>query len=182
MIRIIARFNPRLPRGKATLPSPDYSDNGPFQSTPSAREGDPQSLGHQSATGEVSIHAFREGRRRDLCTIHYLRYRFNPRLPRGKATVNDEHGWRIDKFQSTPSAREGDQMLLLSADVRFQSTPSAREGDEVSICSPIMCPGFNPRLPRGKATYGCMMGTPGTKFQSTPSAREGDIHHPPLLG
>ena len=79
-----------------------------FQSTPSAREGDSQ-IPHKSHLVRVSIHAFREGRRRTSGNGHtgntgfqstpsaregdvarkYLqltRRRFNPRLPRGKAT------------------------------------------------------------------------------------------------
>ena len=80
-------------------------------------------------------------------------------------------------FQSTPSAREGDGVarrpnareLFVSIHAfregrrqpvhlsdfracRFQSTPSAREGDVCADRRDGTGQGFNPRLPRGKAT------------------------------
>ena len=59
----ITSFNPRLPRGKAT-----YSSLSPIHIIP------------------VSIHAFREGRRRPQPIYAHQPRCFNPRLPRGKAT------------------------------------------------------------------------------------------------
>ena len=125
-----------------------------FQSTPSAREGDGSPL-FQFQLTDVSIHAFREGRR--------------PCRFRGNVTG---HG-----FQSTPSAREGDSdSLSVTAYISvFQSTPSAREGDSIDAFQYPCAFGFNPRLPRGKATRQKRKRySRSLRFQSTPSAREGD--------
>ena len=125
-----------------------------FQSTPSAREGDSQ-LAINLQYANVSIHAFREGRRLA---------RFQPVSVSAEVSI---HAFREGRrpgrcqkmkkgreFQSTPSAREGDAFLCAQCaelygvsihafregrrhgngnDIRevcgFQSTPSAREGD-----------------------------------------------------
>ena len=79
----------------------------------------------------VSIHAFREGRRR-------VPVRF--REP-------------VQMFQSTPSAREGD-LSLPGADVESGvSIHAFREGRRPLAMSVLtFLRSFNPRLPRGKAT------------------------------
>ena len=127
-----ASFNPRLPRGKATADEFFYN-----------------------LLAYVSIHAFREGRRRHTMVAIALSTGFNPRLPRGKATQVSIFLRQGGQFQSTPSAREGDSSpgSVYQRSSSFQSTPSAREGD----CHLQMC----------------LLGHP--KFQSTPSAREGDM-------
>ena len=105
----VARFNPRLPRGKATPPVE------PCVPCP-----------------VVSIHAFREGRRRFPVLVYCSPF----------------------VFQSTPSAREGDRPIQshCRCHMKFQSTPSAREGDAAAAASSATRTSFNPRLPRGKAT------------------------------
>jgi len=57
------RFNPRLPGGKATSHTVLSLQPLAFQSTPSGGEGD-QTPARHPQTSEVSIHAFRGGRRR----------------------------------------------------------------------------------------------------------------------
>ena len=147
-----------------------------FQSTPSAREGDSPECTYQQSR-DVSIHAFREGRRHYVPVDSSSRQPgFNPRLPRGKATPRN---------------------IVTHPSRGFQSTPSAREGDGLSERTKITLLGFNPRLPRGKATWwwgrcrcalcvsihafreGRRLYTRQSRkvrasFQSTPSAREGD--------
>ena len=199
---IAACFNPRLPRGKATTKPPTKI----------------------AKNQRVSIHAFREGRRPKSTPPTAKTSRFNPRLPRGKATPTHPcfvvwatvsiHAFRegrrptsmlmsryYHKFQSTPSAREGDTVRFCRYDrlffgfnprlprgkatsascgakwctTGFQSTPSAREGDTAINGKQWRRRGFNPRLPRGKATYSSSGSVSSNSFQSTPSAREGDV-------
>ena len=146
-----------------------------FQSTPSAREGDPTETPYALPV-RVSIHAFREGRRHDPWFPECRRRSFNPRLPRGKATDRDTVRIASQGFQSTPSAREGDHYEVAHQHVlaMFQSTPSAREGDASRTDNLHYHSCFNPRLPRGKATFLYQSNQVATWFQSTPSAREGD--------
>ena len=129
-----------------------------------------------------------------------MRKSFNPRLPRGKAT---EHPAFFTPFfiVSIHAFREGRRRFascLGNCLTKFQSTPSAREGDELDFWFTWRDHSFNPRLPRGKATQGqsqvqsagsvsihafregrrpstspCFFTLPS--FQSTPSAREGDM-------
>ena len=196
---IAGSFNPRLPRGKATIV--------------------PRLAG---TTSEVSIHAFREGRRRDTTAHQHVlamfqstpsaregdvyaallfppSSRFNPRLPRGKATCTGSlsrtgtdvsiHAFRegrrlvrargtivTGQFQSTPSAREGDYIPRILDDVTNVSIHAFREGRRPAGTSDssglYRC--FNPRLPRGKATEEEETEAIEALFQSTPSAREGD--------
>ena len=147
-----------------------------FQSTPSAREGDLDDDVLKQLYA-VSIHAFREGRRPvhvnyrrlgDKVSIHAFREGRRPLPVRPNSSVCT--------FQSTPSAREGDNIFFSYAPVHsvsihafregrrlmntmmtitmmtFQSTPSAREGDLVTTRIYPRAYRFNPRLPRGKAT------------------------------
>ena len=127
------RFNPRLPRGKAT--------------TQTTKDGRLES---------VSIHAFREGRRLlrsntepstatfqstpsaregDLrvSTIRLFFRRFNPRLPRGKATVSVDSSARYAEFQSTPSAREGDDIGHFRPPFIKVSIHAFREGRRLAL-------------------------------------------------
>ena len=147
-----------------------------FQSTPSAREGDiivlfplanPEGFNPRLPRGKatrqlrlvqvnnrVSIHAFREGRR----------------LP---DFTKDS---RLEGFQSTPSAREGDFPSEIVADVARVSIHAFREGRRRGILRESRdAYGFNPRLPRGKATNEKCLVILNNQFQSTPSAREGDF-------
>ena len=147
-----------------------------FQSTPSAREGD-SIVFAVFPLFRVSIHAFREGRRRVRCLISLrvncfnprlprgkatgwqcttcMCKRFNPRLPRGKATGIDR-GMSRARYVSIHAFREGRRPYRFYGRdfcIGFQSTPSAREGDQRSARHPLAVACFNPRLPRGKATW-----------------------------
>ena len=128
------------------------------------------------ATG-VSIHAFREGRRRQCPCDNRHRKSFNPRLPRGKATCPqvDVAEKPIVSIHAFREGRRQHRTLLWCDKQRFQSTPSAREGDPLSTPSTSRSGRFNPRLPRGKATQSRLNITARLSFQSTPSAREGDL-------
>ena len=149
----VSSFNPRLPRGKATAgvsPSPGLRS---FQSTPSAREGDSRGI--------------------FLCL---RRGSFNPRLPRGKATdCSVCHSNRANvSIHAFREGRRPSQPKSLQMSHVFQSTPSAREGDPTVFRGRDFLHGFNPRLPRGKATSDICQSESSQPFQSTPSAREGD--------
>ncbi len=170
-------FNPRLPRGKATPAHALGEAPAAFQSTPSAREGDSGSprrcrtsksfnprlprgkattaLLQTAALRPVSIHAFREGRRRPwmaarhrtaMVSIHA--FREGRRRPWMAAL-------RRNAMVSIHAFREGRRPRFCRIDLdtyAFQSTPSAREGDTIIAISYRVSISFNPRLPRGKAT------------------------------
>ena len=146
-----------------------------FQSTPSAREGDPTETPYALPV-RVSIHAFREGRRHyrrrwisDITRVSIHAFREGRRL---HTIVVPSH---TRQFQSTPSAREGDASSSEPITYKkFQSTPSAREGDQPLPRDTKLQSRFNPRLPRGKATIDWSQCNVAGSFQSTPSAREGD--------
>ena len=147
-----------------------------FQSTPSAREGDTIRRDNDSIN-VVSIHAFREGRRHYTNCERYTPCRFNPRLPRGKATLSFFMKVRRS-IVSIHAFREGRRLakvLRTMEALLFQSTPSAREGDANGTFEAVGQKGFNPRLPRGKATDEKGERWEDIEFQSTPSAREGDL-------
>ena len=124
-------FNPRLPRGKATAV-----------------------IFHESASIDVSIHAFREGRRLTPSETAQGSASFNPRLPRGKATQTADKNCEKPAV-SIHAFREGRRHAYSPPSPprhAFQSTPSAREGDNDGNCDDNHGICFNPRLPRGKAT------------------------------
>ena len=103
----------------------------------------------------VSIHAFREGRRQEATKIAVFFAVSIHAFREGRRQPVYQILRQINEFQSTPSAREGDDCPFRK--VRhvpgFQSTPSAREGDYVYYANTDgYIVSFNPRLPRGKAT------------------------------
>ena len=147
-----------------------------FQSTPSAREGD-----IISSSIYTPITRFNPRLPRGKATCggqqwqHWER-RFNPRLPRGKATRPVSPNSSVCMFQSTPSAREGDKVHEGWGDARpqFQSTPSAREGDMFRVLATgrerVSIHAFREGRRLIVHTHLTIVGV----FQSTPSAREGD--------
>ena len=101
------RFNPRLPGGKASTSACTAQAGAGFQSTPSGGEGDLYAV-CPFVYRNVSIHAFRGGRRRMKRRPRCRRYGFNPRLPGGKAIMFSATLITRLWFQSTPSGGEGD--------------------------------------------------------------------------
>ncbi len=160
------------------MSSDDPYTRVPFQSTPSAREGDVAVPLPPVPVG-VSIHAFREGRRLPSSTslmrgsgvsIHAFREGRRPSLLDIVADV-----W---VFQSTPSAREGDRRARVtdarSADVSIHAfregrrpRPSGAEPVAPAVSIHAFREGRRPALLR--CPHRAML------FQSTPSAREGDM-------
>ena len=150
-------FNPRLPRGKATHSSylPARANSGFNPRLPRGKATLLESM--QNDDGEVSIHAFREGRRPIACSANFSNSGcFNPRLPRGKATepsITYARTW----MGFNPRLPRG------KATARGKATQGLENR-------------FNPRLPRGKATpLRRKRDDQPAQFQSTPSAREGDL-------
>ena len=123
-------FNPRTPRGGATLIYEDV-------------------LGDYI----ISIHAPHEGVRRVQIRPRVQQNYFNPRTPRGGATATAKQKAEEAKFQSTHPTRGCD---VFSSSMRLhriisihsphegvrQNPPQARRGER----------NFNPRTPRGGAT------------------------------
>ena len=153
-------FNPRSPRGGATL-----------------------DIIRKAVRHAVSIHAPHEGERRAI-SINYIFHIvcFNPRSPRGGATKQDSvimgeakvsihaphEGERLGAggglhcrplFQSTLPTRGSDHSHapLRSPSAMFQSTLPTRGSDLCTVFFLMrrkVC--FNPRSPRGGATRRCL--------------------------
>ena len=149
-------FNPRSPRGGATVTKPVFDDNDVI-SIHAPHEGERP----LQRTGEmmqviISIHAPHEGER--LCfpdNWSRAKINFNPRSPRGGATIHCLFSfvfWYI--FQSTLPTRGSDK-------------PRRLNGVEKKY--------FNPRSPRGGATIRTGQNTPRLlPFQSTLPTRGSD--------
>ena len=129
-----ADFNPRSPRGGATilLPRLIFRKNR-FQSTLPTRGSDQASCLCRPALS-ISIHAPHEGERRGLDNIWIRHIHFNPRSPRGGATPPC---YSISFYLpiSIHAPHEGERPIGTS---------------NIQNCKRD----FNPRSPRGGATYG----------------------------
>ena len=103
----------------------------------------------------ISIHAPHEGERLDLSTYPVMQYDFNPRSPRGGATVTQP----------------------LSANARRISIHAPHEGerhkDVYQFEHDVL--DFNPRSPRGGATCGQTSRAQRGRFQSTLPTRGSDL-------
>ena len=148
------RFNPRSPRGGATRPPATVFDSALFQSTLPARGSD-RSGPCAPWQGGVSIHAPREGERLGDTRGPGCPPSFNPRSPRGGATRNVTVFSSSSRFQSTLPARGSDQLphVQIALAVRFQSTLPARGSDHQDVFLGAEGYRFNPRSPRGGATW-----------------------------
>ena len=83
-----ADFNPRSPRGGATfMPATSAEPTSKFQSTLPARGSDGAPEENYHATTKISIHAPREGERPRYAVGKSGGEDFNPRSPRGGATL-----------------------------------------------------------------------------------------------
>ena len=148
----------------------------------------------------VSIHAPHEGERPSAARLEAPQACFNPRSPRGGATILISILSMIIVFQSTLPTRGSDfrQKHYHAGEVSFQSTLPTRgsdlaprpapargavfqstlptRGSDHSIgARPAQCLGFNPRSPRGGATHLSLLAAPkGGKFQSTLPTRGSD--------
>ena len=126
-------FNPRSPRGGATMMSCVSASLGRFQSTLPTRGSD--DVPH-FALGEavpISIHAPHEGERpAPPVDINDLAANFNPRSPRGGATIESTQSWH--------------EMII--------SIHAPHEGERHQSCVQLTKHRhFNPRSPRGGATH-----------------------------
>ena len=144
-----AYFNPRPPRGGRQLTRMMASFRSDFNPRP-PRGGRPDAWRHPIVKGGISIHALREeGDRR---TVYALS--------------------RLNRFQSTPSARRATSPLSSSNFATlFQSTPSARRATRSADQLPVPAADFNPRPPRGGRRRTENRNGHADRFQSTPSAR-----------
>ena len=149
-------FNPRSPRGGATIPLHDILIfQCPFQSTLPTRGSDYAPAPPPTSRATISIHAPHEGERLLVIVMVTMALYFNPRSPRGGATLFS----RFSIFFN-----------------RFQSTLPTRGSDPQKICNNTIANHFNPRSPRGGAT---LLHThhhqPHLQFQSTLPTRGSDF-------
>ena len=125
-------FNPRSPRGGATsaestlkrvcvisIHAPHEGERlmaintlitvTAFQSTLPTRGSDARMRFNVFASGVISIHAPHEGERHDFVEIGDEKYNFNPRSPRGGATIMYQELCKLQSiFQSTLPTRGSD--------------------------------------------------------------------------
>ena len=179
------RFNPRSPRGGATLQHR-----------------------HAILRRTVSIHAPHEGERPEIAQVNGEGGGFNPRSPRGGATRTFWRAYRIQYgFQSTLPTRGSDNSIVQIIHIIQRFNPRSPRGgatdvkerslivDIVSIHAPhegerlsavsgtayiLAC--FNPRSPRGGATVRSFqrVGHKG-QFQSTLPTRGSDLDYSGLI-
>ena len=129
-------FNPRSPRGGATLQRL-WSGRLKINFNPrSPRGGATMPAFHNFLDAVISIHAPHEGERRfiDGHWIHTI-FDFNPRSPRGGATSSATVKQSRGIFQSTLPTRGSDELMLrLSLNIReFQSTLPTRGSDLIQL-------------------------------------------------
>ena len=82
-----SHFNPRTPRGGATTSTVSLMVRYPFQSTHPTRGCDDHQRDTHGGVTSISIHAPHEGVRPWLLPTAYSSINFNPRTPRGGATL-----------------------------------------------------------------------------------------------
>ena len=107
--RRIQYFNPRSPRGGATNGNV-ISDTYATISIHAPREGErPSGRLLWSDAQPISIHAPREGERQHSFIIFFYTFNFNPRSPRGGATVFCQFA-RVELEISIHAPREGERL------------------------------------------------------------------------
>ncbi len=147
-------FNPRSPRGGATIYQPCHFLVFLFQSTLPTRGSD--FFFYYGVTSAINFNprSPRGGATQDHQHNHYYWHYFNPRSPRGGATTYRSYHALRHEFQSTLPTRGSDHKTW-------------------TLCfSPSH---FNPRSPRGGATL-CLGGRClSSKFQSTLPTRGSDV-------
>ena len=126
-------FNPRSPRGGATHHTYRTSTIGIFQSTLPTRGSDSFSFAVGFISASISIHAPHEGERLNFTITYIIHNNFNPRSPRGGATIIFYNYFILN--------------------VRFQSTLPTRGSDSLRKNRSNASSNFNPRSPRGGATF-----------------------------
>ena len=157
-------LKPRMCAFQSTLPTrgsdfAGHRDNAvpvKFQSTLPTRGSDAFGAKILRPRQRISIHAPHEGERpRASGTPFALATNFNPRSPRGGATIVQQTCGVDEKiFQSTLPTRgsDGRQSPQVLKPMRFQSTLPTRGSDTFSMSYSIIYTYFNPRSPRGGAT------------------------------
>ena len=154
-------FNPRSPRGGATMTRQSVSHwTGGFQSTLPTRGSD-MTATFKRARQAISIHAPHEGERRGgLCRSGRGGCNFNPRSPRGGATVKLPMVTVSPLMISIHAPHEGERPYLnnfFTEDKHFN--PRSPRGGATARRMPtgLRHGDFNPRSPRGGATIRCLL-------------------------
>ena len=172
-------FNPRSPRGGATVDINDLAARISFQSTLPTRGSNAELLLHRRRGRGISIHAPHEGEQQPMREQRRKPKNFNPRSPRGGATIWYKMWCIISVDISIHAPHEGEQLMAKStirANIQFQSTLPTRGSNDyrggldrplIIFQSTLPTRGsngqgikypyaglidFNPRSPRGGAT------------------------------
>ena len=196
-------FNPRSPRGGATGAGREFVGHlAGFQSTLPTRGSDAQLCQLSPCLDGISIHAPHEGERLLNKSLLVRPDNFNPRSPRGGATVFFAGAVRAESVISIHAPHEGERHGTRNGEVAFvlfQSTLPTRGSDtmanknknvddRISIHAPhegerrclvdmqqSLRMNFNPRSPRGGAT-GTVANSCSTMHISIHAPHEGERH------
>ena len=128
--QLFCHFNPRSPRGGATVNQPFYVTQPIFQSTLPTRGSD---RSHYTGTHfwTISIHAPHEGERLGVPPHMCMDLDFNPRSPRGGATPASCKS-SVQRYISIHAPHEGERRLtspMMRGENVFQSTLPTRGSD-----------------------------------------------------
>ena len=149
-------FNPRSPRGGATLHGWAGQCTPLFQSTLPTRGSDRRQAGNQDRNRAISIHAPHEGERprsppSDFCAIGISIHAPHE----GERPIRSAFRQSYTGFQSTLPTRGSDALLKAEIENMTEISIHAPHEGERQWCKPmynIAIRYFNPRSPRGGAT------------------------------
>ena len=147
-------FNPRSPRGGATLHGVVPPSAFVFQSTLPTRGSDEFMIGRQGSMESISIHAPHEGERR--------------------VRRNDSPAERQISIHAPHEGERPTRSTPVGVSFTFQSTLPTRGSDVYGGMVSVMSSNFNPRSPRGGATAMRSSSSPTSEFQSTLPTRGSD--------
>ena len=148
-------FNPRSPRGGATLANGDFVEVSEYFNPRSPRGGATPDGNSLNMSTIISIHAPHEGERLDTSTATPLRRIFQSTLPtRGSDALSavDDQLQRI--FQSTLPTRGSDPPPPLAPPPQSISIHAPHEGERPYSRATLLLRSLdvNPRSPRGGGT------------------------------
>ena len=129
-----------------------------FQSTLPTRGSDPFASLY-TYSNSVSIHAPHEGERQSSFTASSNDIKVSIHAPHeGERHAHCHHHYKILEFQSTLPTRGSDSIVVIPSARRIVSIHAPHEGERLSLIqSQYVCHScFNPRSPRGGATFQSM--------------------------
>ena len=172
-------FNPRSPRGGATRGQIIRGGQACHFNPRSPRGGATIDFSVKQIT-MISIHAPHEGERQTRFSYCLKYFAFQSTLPtRGSDFAYTHHIQHNQQFQSTLPTRGSDAVVqgINAIPNLFQSTLPTRGSDSLNRQALSLFRYFNPRSPRGGATFNPCTPCDLNAFQSTLPTRGSDHRH-----